>query len=114
MRRFISVLTVMLMAVMLHAQGKTESATIKTTIQCSSCEARIMKNIPYEKGVKDVKVNLDDKTVWVQYDPAKTSLDKIKASIAKLGYDADNVKRDPKAYEKLPACCKENSGLPRH
>jgi periplasmic mercuric ion binding protein len=96
------------------AQAKTDSATIKTTIQCSSCEKRIMKNLPFEKGVKDVKVDVDRQTVWVEYNAAKTDLKKIKEAIAKLGYDADDVKRDGKAYEKLPACCKENSGLGRH
>jgi len=30
----------------------------------------------------------------------------IRAAISKLGFDADNVKADPTAYEKLDGCCK--------
>ena len=29
------------------------------------------------------------------------------ARITKVGYNADDKKRDPKAYAKLPACCKD-------
>lgn len=96
------------------AQKKSESVTVNTTIQCSQCEKRILKNIPFEKGVKDVKVDLDKKTVWVEFDPSKTSALKIRQAISKLGYDADDVKRDQKAYDKLPTCCREDSGMGKH
>lgn len=109
---FFAVLLVALTATV--AQAKDDSATIKTTIQCSMCEKRILKHIPFEKGVKDVKVDVDKQTVWVEYDAAKTDLNKIKEAIAKLGYNADDIKRDEKAYQKLPACCKEDSGMGKH
>lgn len=114
MKRILGMMAAVLMVLLAAAQAKVETATIKTTIQCSMCEKRIMKNIPFEKGVKDLKVNVDNKTVWVQFDASKTSVDKIRAAIAKLGYDADEVKRDAKAYDKLPACCKEDSGMGKH
>jgi len=109
---FFAVLIVVLTATV--AQAKPDSATIKTTIQCSMCEKRILKNIPFEKGVKDVKVDVEKQTVWVEYDAAKTDLSKIKEAIAKLGYNADDVKRDEKAYQELPACCKEDSEMGKH
>jgi hypothetical protein len=31
----------------------------------------------------------------------------IQIAISKLGYDADSIPADPKAYEKLNACCKK-------
>lgn len=115
MKRFMTFLVAALVFVgVASAQKKVESATIKTTIQCSQCEARIMKNIPYEKGVRDVKVDIDKQTVWVEYDAAKTDIAKIRVAIAKLGYDADGVKRDLKAYDKLPKCCREDSGMGKH
>lgn len=114
MKRILGMMAAVLMVLVAAAQAKVETATIKTTIQCSMCEKRIMKNIPFEKGVKDLKVNVDNKTVWVQFDASKISVDKIRAAIAKLGYDADEVKRDTKAYDKLPACCKEDSGMGKH
>ena len=115
MKRIVTLFAVMLMVLAATvAQAKTDSTTIKTTIQCSSCEKRIMKNLPFEKGVKDVKGDVDKQTVGVAYDAGQTDVKKIKEAIAKLGYDADDVKRDAKAYEKLPACCKENSGFGKH
>ena len=36
----------------------------------------------------------------------KTSPEEIKEAISKLGYDADEVKADSAAYNKLPSCCK--------
>jgi hypothetical protein len=51
---------------------------------------------------------LDDKamTFTVYYNAKKTTLQTIKEGISKLGYDADEVKADPKAYENLDGCCK--------
>ena len=48
------------------------------------------------------------KQVTVRYNLAKTTTEAIRTAISKLGYDADDVKADPKAYEKLPACCKKD------
>ena len=39
-----------------------------------------------KKGVKDMKVSLADQTVMLKYDSAKTSAEKLKAAIEKLGY----------------------------
>jgi hypothetical protein len=58
------------------------------------------------KGLK--MYELDDKamTFTVYYNAKKTTLQTIKEGISKLGYDADEVKADPKAYENLDGCCK--------
>jgi copper chaperone CopZ len=55
-------------------------------------------------------MELDEKamTVTVFYDSKKTNLELIKTSIANLGYDADEVKANPAAYEKLDGCCKKS------
>jgi hypothetical protein len=47
----------------------------------------------------------------VTYNKGKTSPEKIRKAISKVGYDADNVTADPKAYSKLDACCKKPDGL---
>ena len=33
-------------------------------------------------------------------------IQEIKEGISKLGYDADEIKADPEAYENLDGCCK--------
>lgn len=52
---------------------------------------------------------LDEKkmTITVYYNTQKTNLLTIKTAISKLGYDADDIKADIKAYEKLDGCCKK-------
>ena len=41
----------------------------------------------------------------IAYDSKKTNPDLLRQQISKLGYNADNVKADPAARAKLPACC---------
>lgn len=55
-------------------------------LNCGKCQAKIEKNIPFERGVKDVVVNLSNKTVAVTYDPSKNSSEKLQESLVKLGF----------------------------
>jgi len=88
-------------------EPKEKEIKIQTSAICGMCEERIESNMAYEKGVKSVE--LDDKTkiVTITYKTAKTDPKKLREAISKLGYDADDVEADPKAYAKLPACCKK-------
>lgn len=89
------------------------TATIKTAIYCDHCKVcetcgpKFNQTLLKEKGVQ--MVVLDDKamTIKVTYNSKKTDLAKIKAAISKLGYDADEVKAEPVAYESLDGCCKK-------
>jgi len=55
-------------------------------LHCQDCVDKVVENISFEKGVKDLKVTLEDHTVAIKYDPAKTSEETLKAAIEKLGY----------------------------
>lgn len=94
----------------LRAQDKkkTETVVIKSSVVCGMCEAKIKKDLSFEKGVTDVQVNLKEKLITVQFRADKTNVDKIKTAITKIGYDADDLVADEKAYSKLPACCKRD------
>jgi periplasmic mercuric ion binding protein len=82
-------------------------STIKIpTAVCKTCEAAITKAVNNVDGVTDVKVSAKGHTAKVKFDAGKTTLLKIQTAISKAGYDADNIKRDSKAYDKLPSCCK--------
>lgn len=76
----------------LNAQDKKknskEEITYDVSMTCDNCKRRIEKNIAFEKGVSDLKVNLSNKTVWLQYQPNKTDTAKLKKAIEKLGYTA--------------------------
>lgn len=56
-------------------------------MSCEHCVNAITKSLLSLDGIKDVKVNLKDKTVFVKYDNSKISLDAIKSDIEEQGYD---------------------------
>jgi periplasmic mercuric ion binding protein len=87
--------------------GKVSEVVVQTSVVCDMCKERIEKYLVFEKGVKEVAVDVEKKTVTVKYNAEKTSPEKIRIAIAKLGYRADNVVADEKAFNSLPACCKK-------
>ncbi|MBA4154916.1 MAG: hypothetical protein J0M25_05675 [Flavobacteriales bacterium] len=58
------------------------------------------------KGVRAYELDDENMTFTIFYNEKKTDLQTIKVAISKLGYDADEVKADPEAYESLDDCCK--------
>ncbi|MEI7983612.1 MAG: heavy metal-associated domain-containing protein [Bacteroidota bacterium] len=88
---------------------KVEIIKIKTSAVCSQCKERIEGGMAYEKGVKDVSLDVDSKVVTIKYNVKSTTPDELRRKISKLGYDADSIPGDKVAYEKLPACCKKDA-----
>lgn len=94
------------------AQKSNQKAVIKTTLHCDHCRECETCGLKFKTEmlkITGVKMyELDDKamTFTVYYNPKKTDLQAIKVAISKLGYDADEVKADAKAYESLDGCCK--------
>lgn len=76
------------------------------TIQCGMCVRTIEKALNKVDGIINIGVNVENKKATVTYDDTKTDLSKIETAISKAGYDANNLKADEKAYEKLNECCK--------
>lgn len=91
------------------ADKKTETVEIKSSVVCGMCEERVKKDLAFEKGVKDVAVNLETKVISVTYRTDKTDKEKIKKAITNIGYDSDEMMANETAYEKLPACCKKDA-----
>lgn len=89
-------------------KSKTETVVIKSSVVCGMCEEKVKKELAFEKGVTGIQVNLKEKLITVEYRPNRTDEEKIKKAITKIGYDADELMADEKAYEKLPACCKRD------
>jgi copper chaperone CopZ len=88
---------------------KLEVSTINTpTMVCGTCAKTIEKAVYRVEGVKEVNVDLKTKMVEVKYVPLQTNLEYIESAITAVGYDANDKKRDPDAYEKLDACCKSD------
>ena len=55
----------------------------------------------------DVRADESKHTITVQFLQEKTNLQKIKKTITSIGYDADNLKANKAAYNKLNGCCKK-------
>jgi mercuric ion binding protein len=89
--------------------AKNAEIKIKTSAVCGMCKDKIEQGLAYEKGIKDVSLDVETKVATVKYNPAKITPEEIRKAISKLGYDADEVLADKSAYEKLPGCCKKDA-----
>jgi copper chaperone CopZ len=70
-------------------EKKTEDVVFLTNIFCDNCKKKIEKNISWEKGVKNLEVNLEKKTVKILYDPQKVGKEKLQEAIERLGYTCE-------------------------
>lgn len=112
LKSVILVVAVFLFSNVAIAQKSNQKAVIKTVLncdhckECETCGLRFKTEMLKINGVK--MYELDDKamTITVYYNSKKTDLLSIKNAISKLGYDADEIKADPEAVEKLDGCCR--------
>lgn len=93
-------------ALALVAQDKKKPKNDKETVvfdvsmTCENCQKRIEKNIAFEKGVTDLKVNLEKKTVEIEYKKSQTTVEKLQKAIEKLGYEVKVHKDEPEKKDK--------------
>ena len=91
-------------------QKKPITVKINTpSVQCEMCKKKIEDHLKFEEGVVKSIVDFKQKKTTVSYLSDRTNLENVKTAIANAGYDADDVKADKDAYEKLPKCCKKPS-----
>jgi len=88
-----------------NGQSSKKTISIQTNAQCGECKERIEEKLNYTKGVVYGELDLDTKIVEVKYNSSKLSGEEVKKVISDLGYNADEVKADPKAQSELPKCC---------
>lgn len=115
--KFRSVLLVFfaMMSVVSFAQeGKrNQKAEVKTTFycdhckECETCGQNFQENLLKVKGVRMFEIDQEANTITVYFDSKKTNIGTIRTAISNLGFDADDVKANPDAYEKLDDCCKK-------
>jgi copper chaperone CopZ len=113
--QFLAFLLVGFVTVTFAQQKVSKTVVIKTpTVQCESCKKRIENYMSHEEGIQKVVVDFKKKTTTVTYLTDRTNPENIKALIANVGYDADDVTAEPDAYKRLPTCCKkpEDGGGP--
>lgn len=92
-----------------YAQSGEKVVKIKTSAVCEMCQERLERDLSLTKGVKEAKLNLDDKVMTIKYNTKKTDVASLKEAIVNIGYDADEQIADQKAHDKLPKCCRKTA-----
>lgn len=70
-------------------EKKSVTVEFVTNLDCAGCAKKIENTIPYEKGVKEVKIDINTKVVTVTYDPAKTNNETLVKAFAKVKIEAE-------------------------
>ena len=71
---------------------KTVVLKTQPEMHCTGCEKKIKDNIRFEKGIKSITTNLDNKTITIEYDDDKTNIENIIEGFKKINYEASEVK----------------------
>lgn len=83
----------------------TKTENFKVYGNCGMCEKTIEGSLKNVEGVVIGDWNKDTKQMAVEFDESKIKLGDIKAKIAGVGYDMDDVRSDEEVYAALPGCC---------
>lgn len=88
MKRILIVLMALLPLMGIYAKTDKQTVVLSCDLHCQGCCDKIMKNIAFEKGVKDIVCDLPTKTVTVTYDANKTDIDTLLKAFAQIGKPA--------------------------
>ena len=70
------------------AKADKQTVVLSCDLHCQGCCDKIMKNIAFEKGVKDLVCDLKTKTVTVTFDADKTDVPTLLKAFEKIGKPA--------------------------
>lgn len=70
------------------AKTNKQTVILNVDLHCQGCCDKVMKNIAFEKGVKDIVCDLKGKTVTVTFDGDKTNIDNLLKAFDKIGKPA--------------------------
>lgn len=114
MKKLLLLAVVMTLSMTMSLARDQKAAGIKTTtfvadIHCENCSIKVMNNVPaLGKGIKDVAVDVAQKTITVTYDAGKNSDDRIVKGLKSL-----NVTAQPQPTESCQSdkpCCNASGG----
>lgn len=80
--------------VMSATMVSAKDAKIKVNGKCGMCKAKIEKAAKGVKGVKSASWDQKTKVLTLDYNEKLTNVKAIETAIAKIGYDAGDVKAD--------------------
>ena len=92
-RKLARIVSIGLLLLIITACSATPEANYKivsfdTSLTCDHCKTTMFNNLPKEKGVVDLKVSVEEKTVTILFDENETTVEKLAEKIYSLGYSA--------------------------
>ena len=88
MKSILVVLLALMPLVGFAAKADKQTVVLSVDLHCQGCCDKIMKNIAFERGVKDIVCDLKTKTVTVTYDANKTDIQTLLKAFDKIGKPA--------------------------
>ena len=70
-------------------QVDLKTTVFQTDVDCENCAKKVDNSTPYQKGVKEVKVDVSTQTVTVTYDKAKTNDEALLKAFKKVKVNAE-------------------------
>ena len=74
--------------VAVNAKANKQTVVLSCNLHCQGCCDKVMNNIAWEKGVKDLQCDLKTKTVTVTFDANKTDVPTLLQAFDKIGKPA--------------------------
>lgn len=84
----LSLIVLVLASPAVQAKQNKQKVTFYVYLHCDACVSKIMKNIAFEKGVKDIECSIENQTVVVTYDANKTDIPTLQKAFEKIGKPA--------------------------
>lgn len=86
---------------------KKSANLVLDSLQCLMCSVNVEESLLSLRGVKNIKVDLKNKSGKVVYNANVVDLKAIEERITSIGYSVNGKLADKNAYEKLEICCKK-------
>lgn len=114
MKRIILVALAATLSLAISAKTELKTVTFKVEqMVCHNCEAKVKKNIAYEKGVKKISTDVEHHLVTITYNPDKTNVKTLQDGFKKFGYnvvEAQCQKSCGQCPKTEGQCCKKAEG----
>lgn len=96
MKAVLMTLAIVLFTLTVFAQKKelkkVETVVFNVEMDCQSCAKKIEKSMPFEKGVKDLKIDFKDQKVTLVYKTKATTKEALKKAIEDMKFKVTEVK----------------------
>ena len=99
MKKFLILLLALLPMLAIQAKPNKQTVVLYCDLHCQGCCDKIMKNIAFEKGVKDIQFDMEQQAVTVTYDADKTDVPTLQKAFAKIGKPATTRKPEPAGHD---------------